>query len=100
MARHSHDQRDVPTDGGTLAVPADATAEEAAAIAAAVGAHLRDQEAAAATAAAGAGDAEDTWDGRRWQFAGRLEGLGGLGGRVPRDAPTDGWTAVGRLEGL
>jgi len=98
MPPRSDNEIDVPTDAGTLIVPADATAEETAAIAAAVGAHLRDREEAAAVAAASDGD--DTWDGTRWQFAGRLEGLGGHSGRVPRDVPTDGWSAAGRLEGL
>jgi len=98
MPPSSDDETDVSADAGTLTVPADATAGEAAAIAAAVGAHLRDREEAAAVAAASDGD--DTWDGTRWQFAGRLEGLGGHSGRVPRDVPTDGWSAAGRLEGL
>ncbi len=87
----------VSTDTGTLTVPADATPEEAAAIAAAIAAHLRDREAAAVAAAAGD---EKSWDGRRWQFAGRLAGLGHRGQRVPREAPTDEWTAVGRLDAL
>ena len=92
----------VETDAGTLTVPTDATAEEAAAIAAAIGAHLGDREvAAAAVAAAARGDGErDSWAGCRWQFAGRLEGLGKRGRRVPREVPTDEWTAIGRLEGL
>ncbi len=87
----------ITTERGRLALPADASAQEAAAIAAAIGAHLRDRETAAALAA---GRDDETWDGRRWQFAGRLEGLSGGDGRVPRDAPTDEWTAAGRLDGL
>ena len=70
---------DVETEAGTLTVPQDATAEEAAA--------AEESE-------------RDSWAGRRWQFAGRLAGLGKRGGRVLRGAPTDEWTAVGRLEGL
>jgi len=87
-----------PTDAaaldGALTVPDDATDEEAAAIAAAIGAHLRAQEAAAAAA----DEAEPSWDGDRWSFAGRLRGLQGRAGRVPRSAPTDAWTASGRSD--
>ena len=89
----------LPTDDGTLSIPPTATPEEAAAIAAAVGAHIRDQQ-MAAVAAAAAGDEEITWDGKRWQFAGRVEALSGVSSRVPRGAPTDEWTAAGRMEGL
>jgi hypothetical protein len=71
------------------------TAEEAAAIAAAVSAHLADR-AAAARADADGGD--DGWTGRRWRFAGRLSAVTGRSRRVPRDAPTDGWTASGRRD--
>jgi hypothetical protein len=95
---HSNDET-VKLDAGTLQVPTDATPKEAAAIAAAIGAHLRDQEAAAA-AAAGASGEPDTWDGKRWQFAGRVEGLTGVTRRVPGHAPTDEWTALGRMDGL
>jgi hypothetical protein len=87
---------DGETDHGRLELPAEATPAEAAAIAAAVGAHLRDQRAAALAAAAD--DQPATWDGRRWQFAGRLRALTGVPRRVPRDAPADGWTAKARLE--
>jgi hypothetical protein len=76
-------------------VPDDATDEETAAIAAAVGAHLRDQQAAAAAAAA---EPADTWDGERWTFAGRIAGLQGRSVRVPASTPTDGWTAAGRTD--
>ncbi|WP_348610494.1 acc operon protein [Halobaculum rarum] len=76
-----------------LTLPDDADDEEAAAILAAVGAHVRDSEAAAAAAGG-----EETWDGKRWAFAGRLEALGGRGARVPRGAPTDAWTASGRTD--
>ncbi|USZ77676.1 acc operon protein [Halorussus vallis] len=79
----------------TIDVPEDATDEEAAAIAAAIGAHLRAQEAAAAAAA----EAEaETWDDKRWGFAGRLRGLQGRAARVPRGAPTDAWAASGRTD--
>jgi len=79
---------------GELRVPPAATGDEAAAIAAAVAAHLRALEAAAAAADADA----DGWDGRRWAFAGRLVALGGRPVRVPDAAPTDAWTAAGRSD--
>ncbi len=78
-----------------IRIPDDATDEEAAAIAAAIGAHLRAQEAAAAAAES---DREESWGGKRWSFAGRLRGLQGRAGRVPADAPTDAWTASGRTD--
>jgi hypothetical protein len=83
--------------GRDLDVPADATPGEAAAIAAAVGAYLRDREAAAAAAAA---DTEETWAGRRWAFAGRLSGLGLPARRVSDGTPTDPWAAAGRTDRL
>ncbi|WP_317987379.1 hypothetical protein [Haloprofundus halobius] len=83
-------------DGSTdLVIPADADPQEAAAIAAVVGAHLRDQQAAAAAAAS---DAAETWDGSRWRFAGRVDALQGRSVRVPDGAPTDAWTAAGRTD--
>jgi hypothetical protein len=84
-----------PLADADLRIPDDATDEEAAAIAAAIGAHLRDREAAAAAAA---DDDEETWDGERWSFAGRLRGLQGRAGRVPNGAPTDAWAASGRTD--
>ena len=86
----------VETDERTLSLPADASPDEAAAIVAAVSAHMRDQLAAAAAAAAT--DDEPTWEGKRFEFAGRVEGLTGRTERVPMDAPTDEWTATGRLD--
>lgn len=79
-----------------LTIPDDASDAEAAAIVAAVGAHLRDSEAAAAEAAAG--ESEPTWDGERWTFAGRVERLRNRRVRVPDGAPTDAWTAAGRAD--
>ncbi|ELZ78292.1 acc operon protein [Haloferax larsenii] len=79
-----------------LSIPDDADPEEAAAIAAAVGAHMRDQAAAAAAAAAN-GD-EETWNEKRWQYAGRLESVTGCGRRVPSGAPTNAWAASGRTD--
>ncbi|MFC3477028.1 acc operon protein [Halobacterium litoreum] len=76
-----------------LRIPDDATDEEAAAIAAAVSAHLARLEAEASD------DAEtDSWDGEKWSFAGRVEALGGAPTRVPDGAPTDAWSAAGRRE--
>jgi hypothetical protein len=87
---------ELETEAGTLTLPPTATAEEAAAIAAAVGTHLSDQQAAAAALAAQSG--EETWEGKRWGYAGRLEAVQGRAERVPANAPTDEWTASGRTE--
>ncbi|WP_416840720.1 acc operon protein [Haloferax sp. DFSO52] len=78
-----------------LSIPDDADPEEAAAIAAAVGAHLHDQQVAAAAAAA---DDEETWNDKRWQFAGRLRSVTGCARRVPSSAPTNAWAASGRTD--
>lgn len=75
-----------------LDVPSSATEEEAAAIAAAVGSHLRAQEARAAT------DEEPSWEGKRWTFAGRIEATQSRNVRVPLATPTDGWAAAGRTD--
>jgi len=80
-----------------LTVPDDADDAEAAAIAAAVGAHLTDRDRAAAAAAA-ASDDEESWRDRKWAFAGRIDGLQGRSIRVPEMAPTDAWTASGRTD--
>ena len=74
----------------SVRLPEDVDSEEAAAIAAAVRAHLRAEEMAAATTP------ERTWEGLRWSFAGRVGPL--ARSRVPRSAPTDGWTAAGRAD--
>jgi hypothetical protein len=80
-----------------LDLPADADRKEAAAIAVAVGAHLQDQAlAAAAAAAAAASDA--SWEGRKWQFAGRIEQTQERRVRVPDGAPADAWTASTRTD--
>jgi len=84
----------VAVDG--LSIPNDADDAEAAAIAAAVAAHLRDGERAAAAAAA-EGD-EPAWEGERWAFAGRVDRLQNRPVRVPVSAPTDPWTAAGRAD--
>ncbi|MFC5972789.1 acc operon protein [Halomarina salina] len=74
----------------------DAADDEAAAIVAAVRAHLRAQAAARAADE----ETEETWDGERWAFAGRLDGTGmrGVRRRVPLDAPRDAWAASGRSD--
>lgn len=77
-----------------LDVPVTASDEEAAAIAAAVSAHLARLEAEAADSEAG----EEAWDGEKWAFAGRVEALGGRSVRVPEGAPRDAWSAAGRRE--
>jgi hypothetical protein len=85
-----------PEFDGDLTIPDDATDEEAAAIAAAIGSHLRAQ--AAAAAAAAEDDEAESWQGKRWAFAGRLRGLQSRAGRVPKSAPTDAWAASGRTD--
>lgn len=72
-----------------LAILDSASEEEAAAIAAAIGSHLRAEEAEA-------GEDTETWDGERWGFAGRIERTQGRRVRVPTSAPTDRWAAAGR----
>lgn len=81
-------------DEARLSVPEDATSSEAAAMAVALGTHIQDQRAAAASDSS----TDETWDGKRFAFAGRLDGLGRFAHRVPRGAPTDEWTASGRTE--
>lgn len=83
-----------------LSIPDDADDAEAAAIAAAIAAHVSDTErAAAAAAAAAATDAEPTWDGEKWAFAGRVDATSGRRvRRVPDGAPREKWTAAGRVE--
>jgi hypothetical protein len=83
------------TDAGEVTLPPTASKEEAAAIAVAISAHISDQQAAAAALAAQS-DEEESWDGKRWAYAGRLDTLTGRAERVPANAPTDEWTASGR----
>lgn len=77
----------------TIDLPADASGEEAAAIAAAISTHLREE--AEATAEDGA---EPSWHGRRWSFAGRIDRLQNRQVRVPEHAPTNVWAAAGRTD--
>jgi len=81
-------------EGRTMSIPQDAGPEEAAALAAAIGAHIRSQEAAAAAAASG--DEGEDWTGTRWGFAGRVWRLQHRTVRVPDSAPRDAWAAAGR----
>jgi hypothetical protein len=81
----------------SAAVP-NATTAEAAAIAVAIGAHVRDGEVAAAAAAAAAGDDETAWTGREWPFSGRVEQTQKRTVRVRTDAPADAWSAAGRTD--
>jgi hypothetical protein len=76
-----------------LSLPPDADPDEAAAVVAAVHAHLRDGRARDAGA-----PPEETWEGDRWRFAGRVAALQGRTARVPDGAPTDGWAAAGRTD--
>ncbi|APX95950.1 hypothetical protein [Natronorubrum daqingense] len=93
------------TDGATVEtpsqpaydidLPADASDEEAAAIVAAIGAHVHDHALAIAAAAS---ESEETWDGKRWSFAGRIRDRQQRTVRVPRESPTDPWAAAGRTD--
>jgi len=77
-----------------LDVPDDADDEEAAAIAAAVRAHVSadgDEEGTAA---------DREWAGLRWRFRGRVDALQRRRVRVPTEAPRDAWTAAGRTDRL
>ncbi|MDZ7746385.1 MAG: acc operon protein [Halobacteriales archaeon] len=75
-------------------VPESADEAEAAAIVAAVSAHLAAQEQ----------DEEEstpeTWNGKRWAFAGRTETVLGRAVRATDGTPTDAWTAAGRADRL
>ena len=76
---------------GTITIPPTATATEAAAIAAALDGYLKTESR----------DTEpeiETWEGKRFQFGGRATELTGTSRRVPRSAPTDEWTALGRVD--
>jgi hypothetical protein len=86
--------RDVAAVLEALSIPADADDAEAAAIAAAVGAHLTDLE----RAAAAAGEADASWNDNRWAYAGRIRNLQSRDVRVPEGAPTDAWAASGRTD--
>jgi hypothetical protein len=74
----------------------DADADEAAAVAAAIGAHIRDQELAAAAAAGE--DSGPNWADGKWEFASKVARKRRRSVRVQTDAPKDPWTAAGRAD--
>lgn len=76
----------------------DASTDEAAAIAVAIGAHVTDQQRAAAAAAAAAASADSGWRGREWAFSNRVRDTQQRHVEVPEDAPTDAWSAAGRTD--
>ena len=76
-------------------VPDDADDEEAAAIAAAVRAHVSADDDGDEEATADRG-----WEGHRWRFRGRINALQRRCVRVPTAAPRDAWTAAGRTDRL
>ena len=93
----SEQMSSVDVEGQRVRLPADANPSEAAAITAAVGAHIRDQQAVAAAADEDEEDTDD-WAGHRFAFAGRLDAVGVGSRRVPRSVPTDRWNAAGRTD--
>ena len=94
MDETTSDPHQIDIEPADLDLPEHAEEDEAAAIAAAISAHLTDLARAAAAAAA----EDDGWDGRRWAFAGRIESLTRQSVRVPDGAPTDPWSAAGRRD--
>ncbi|WP_425493664.1 acc operon protein [Natronocalculus amylovorans] len=94
--QQSNGQSELPIETLLQSISGLSTANEAeaAAVAAAIAAHIRDQELAVAAAAT-----EESWDEKRWAFSGRLTSItGGSNARVPLSAPTDPWTASGRRD--
>lgn len=69
---------------------------EAAAIAVAIGAHIRDRELAAAITTES--DSGQNWNKRRWSFTGRVARNQRRWVRVPSETPTDPWAAAGRTD--
>ncbi|MFB6131843.1 MAG: acc operon protein [Halanaeroarchaeum sp.] len=84
--------------GPAIEVPETATADEAAAIVAAVETHLAIRRAAAAEEATKEPAGATGWAGRRWRFAAGLEARGQTAVRIPDGAPADDWTAAGRAD--
>jgi len=68
-----------------------ATTDEAAAIAVAIGAHLTDRQRAAAGEDRG-------WQHRQWAFSARVDETQKRHVRVRSEAPTDPWSAAGRTD--
>lgn len=73
----------------SLSVPDDATDEEVAAIAAAIGAYLRERERSAGEHGAKTED--------RWTLSARLMQVGRQPAGIPPDVPADRWIAAGRM---
>jgi len=76
----------------------DATADEAAAVAVAIGAHLTDRQRAAAAAAAAATGEGAGWDGKQWSFSARVDETQKRHVRIRSESPTDPWSAAGRTD--
>ena len=76
----------------------DASTDEAAAIAVAIGAHVTDQQRAAAAAAAAAASSDTGWRGKEWAFSNRIRDTQQRHIDVPDDAPTNAWSAAGRTD--
>jgi len=89
---------DAPADAptGDLSVPDGATPEEAAAIAAAVRAHLVAARRRARARARAREPTLDEREARQWVTATRLREVGTPPGRMLADAPADPWAADGR----
>lgn len=85
------DQDASDTGDYTLRIPSDASEKQAAAIATAIAAYLEERERREEGNECG-------WDGDRWTFAGRLDGIRRRSRRVPSSAPRDAWTASGRSD--
>ena len=87
------EQPEVETADIEVSIPDDATEAEAAAISAAVSAHITDRQRAAAAASAAASSAVEHVD--DWKLAGRLERFGKR--RRPKNVERgDEWKAAGR----
>jgi len=74
----------------------EATSQELAAIAIALDNYIQSEK----HESQDSNESAESWDGKRFAYAGRIEALTGTARRVPRSAPTDNWTAAGRLENL
>ena len=70
-------------------LPPDASADEAAAIAAVIRTYI-------AESADDDDEPATDWNERRWRFTGRVDSLQGRRIRAPTDAPSDPWAAASR----
>lgn len=89
---------DSPVLHQVLAALDDATPDEAAAIAAVVDTYLRTERTGEHADRDDRAEDEESWAGRRWSFAGRIEHIQRRRVRVPSNAPSDPWTAAGRTD--